>query len=223
MMVVMYRVCVLANLALAVGCGRGGFEPEIDATQVPCGERTFANAPMSSHIDRFATGVLDDRYFHSGCITQAGGELVAAPSANQPDPAYCLVFSMQTYHLTCDAVSVQVTESVAPELGVQTVMYIGNTDDQVIHIIGEGGGIALEGDDAGPIDLSGGGWWRLRETGGVLHFDTAPDGIAWVQRAEIATPFSLDDAQISLGAGTYKAVTSPGKARFRCLNTGPGC
>jgi hypothetical protein len=222
-MVVMHRLWVLATSVLAAGCGRGGFDPIVDATQVPCSERTFATPPMSSHVDRFDTGVLDDQYFHTACITQVGGELVAAPRAGQEAADYCLVFTRTTYHLTCDSVSLQLTESVAPELGVQTVMYIGNTDDQVVHIVVERGGIAMEEAPAGPLDLTNGGWWRLRETGGTLHFDTAPDGIAWEQRAEIPTPFSLDDAQISLGAGTYKAVAGPGRARFRCLNTGPGC
>jgi hypothetical protein len=60
----------------------------------------------------------------------------------------------------------------------------------------------------------------LAEADGEITFSTSPDGAVWTVRQQTPAPFPLENARVSLGAGTWQAEASPGVARFDNLNSG---
>ncbi len=222
---------VLLTLGTAA-CGRVGFEPlggeAFDARpDVPanyCATATFDNPAASSFVEDFTTSAWAVGV--SGCASISPGELVATPASNSAQ--YCFLESQLDLHLTCNSLTVRVPEVTAPLLRVQTFIYV-TSGATPLYLILEGTGLQMG--QPGDIDSfassdfnhSRDAWWRIREFEGATFFDTAPDGVAWVQRMQIPTPFSFDHVKLTLGAGTYEAVANPGRARFRCFNQPPPC
>ncbi len=64
-------------------------------------------------------------------------------------------------------------------------------------------------------------WWRIREAGGNVYFETSANASTWTVRRTIAKPFDLSSVKVSLSAGTYQTTSSPGTAQFDNLNTPP--
>jgi hypothetical protein len=65
-------------------------------------------------------------------------------------------------------------------------------------------------------------WWRIRESGGTLFWETAPDGKAWVVQAQLsALPFAIDVLDVDVMSGTYQSQASPGQSHFDNLNLPP--
>jgi hypothetical protein len=64
-------------------------------------------------------------------------------------------------------------------------------------------------------------WWRLREAGGSLLWETSSDGRAWTVKRQAAVPFALDVVRLELGVrtnATMPGAISIGTPRF---NAGP--
>ena len=64
-------------------------------------------------------------------------------------------------------------------------------------------------------------WWRIREAGGNVYFETSSNASTWTIRRTIAKPFDLSSVKVSLSAGTYQITNNPGTAQFDNLNTPP--
>jgi hypothetical protein len=114
---------------------------------------------------------------------------------------------------------------------VETVVYFQSaTSDGSFVVTGlileDGAFLFLRPDktyvDAGrydPSDL----WWRLRESGGVLYFDTSMDGKTFQNRGSIPDPAPLDSVTVGLGAGENVDAGDAGEAEFRCYNLPGSC
>lgn len=57
-------------------------------------------------------------------------------------------------------------------------------------------------------------FWRLRQQGGTSYWDTAPDGVTYVQQTSLAGFFTPTAATITFGAGASAVVNNGGRARF---------
>jgi hypothetical protein len=57
-------------------------------------------------------------------------------------------------------------------------------------------------------------WLRIRETGGNLLWETAPDGSTWTTRRTISSPFSLASVKFTFYSGTFDFEATPGTAVF---------
>jgi hypothetical protein len=65
-------------------------------------------------------------------------------------------------------------------------------------------------------------WWRIRESGGTIFWETAPDGKSWTTLVMAAAPaFSLDALDVSLVGGTWEVETSPGAVAYSSFNLPP--
>ncbi len=42
-------------------------------------------------------------------------------------------------------------------------------------------------------------WWRIREAGGTLYLETAPQGKVWTERLSAPSPSYLNDVVVGLG------------------------
>jgi glucose/arabinose dehydrogenase len=64
-------------------------------------------------------------------------------------------------------------------------------------------------------------WWRIREAGGKIFYETSANGQTWTTRQTLAKPFDITNLGVRLTAGTTSAVASPGSAKFDNLNLPP--
>lgn len=196
--------------------------PDAPAGDAGCG--VFALPGTSSLTDDFSQG-LGPKWQQIGesCVSETGGNLLAEPLAGAA-LSYCRVLTVGQYHLACDELVVKVPEVTSSTLGAQTFIYVSEGSDHVVELILEGGGFAIGLVDGGtiavtgpPFDPASDLWWKLRGAGGELFFETSADGATWNPRGHGPVPSPLTRVQISLGAGIYKPVASPGRARFRLL------
>lgn len=68
-------------------------------------------------------------------------------------------------------------------------------------------------------------WWRVREAGGSVFFETSPTGApgSWTALYSRTNPFALTALTLKLFGGTYASVATPGVPKFDNLNLpGPG-
>jgi hypothetical protein len=212
-------------LVVLAGCGRVDFDDvtardarDVDVPDaVPpgfCQTATFGNPAASSLQDDFTTPYTDRwRPNPSGCISQNGTELVAAPT--NPAGEYCFATTLGDVHLTCDSIFMRVPEVTNPILRVQTLIYVTSIPDGLtFNVLLEAGGLQMGGlgssqRDTAPYDPVLDVWWRLGERDGEVTFDTSQDGVSWREL---------------MRAGTYDTVPpAPGQARFRCYNVPPPC
>jgi hypothetical protein len=67
-------------------------------------------------------------------------------------------------------------------------------------------------------------WWRIREAGGTVHFETSSDACNWTEQGSMATP-ALDDGgvEVDLGFGVpgMDPKLAPATATFDHLNALP--
>ena len=63
-------------------------------------------------------------------------------------------------------------------------------------------------------------FWRIRENGGAVYWDTSSDGTTWTNQAFVADAalFSLEACTVELYAETYGSSLNPGVAQFSVLN-----
>jgi hypothetical protein len=208
----------------------GGGTDEADAPGTECG-RTFTTPAVSSLQAAFDDALSDAWWSTDACVHVSGGELVAEPAPSQSQ--YCFIQTSGFYHLTCDALTVKVPEITSSVVGVQTVIYVaprGATTAQQLRVLLEGGEFSVDLEEGASIPLPDPTydpgrdvWWRLREANGETYFETSFNGTEWSVRGHAPDPVSLDDVQISIGAGAYQQVASPGRARFDCYNMPAPC
>lgn len=56
-------------------------------------------------------------------------------------------------------------------------------------------------------------WWRVRESGGTIFWETSPDGAAWTTQVSWASPYAAPTAsQVYMGSGYFGA--DPGAGSF---------
>jgi hypothetical protein len=193
-------------------------------------DRGFGTPAASSFTDDFSAGFGGNwQTFGATCVAPTAGELVASPAASTPND-FCIAWTTSLYHLTCDTLTIKVAEATNPILGAQTFIYVG-TSKGLLTIIKEAAGFGLSWPpdagaptvNLGPYDPAVDVWWRLRATRDELYFETSTDGTTWTTRGHAPVPVSLDSVNIGLGAGVYKSVATPGKARMHCYNAPAGC
>ena len=63
-------------------------------------------------------------------------------------------------------------------------------------------------------------WWRIRDVGGMIHWDTSPDGVTWMNRRMLASPIALTRVMVDLSAEN-PSLAAPGAAHFDDFNSAP--
>jgi hypothetical protein len=161
----------------------------------------------------------------------ADGELVLTPS--QTGPRYAGVMTERHYDLRGDAVAMDIPQVVADAPGTEVLLRAmrGNWSDGSITMAYAEGRLWFirveNGDDVLNMDVAydpvAHRHWRLREDGGVVHFETSPDGQAWTSRATTAAPTWAAFAAVEISAGHWDNDTASvpvGAARIASVNGG---
>lgn len=64
-------------------------------------------------------------------------------------------------------------------------------------------------------------WWRIREEGSTVYFETSPDGLDWTTRHSVPTPPGIATMRLGLGLVPGTDPSPPLETRFDDLNGTP--
>lgn len=157
-------------------------------------------------------------------IAETGGQLIINLQSN--NPVYDGYYSVNTYDLTGSQVTVRQIQGPSSLSGCQQMMFVQLDNSNKISIVIDGPNITFVLTAAGvdsivttARDDAAMSWWRIRESGGTIFWDTSSDGSSWANRRNSASTFSVTSVVAELAAGTWQNVASPGTAIFDNFNT----
>ena len=186
----------------------------------------------SSLRDDFSSGVIGDEWAGSyqtgGCTYSETGGVFDISLASTGTAGAALV-SASGYDLTGDAVFAALSTPPAADSNVFTYLRASTSagDNVEVTLIGsslvaaENVGTTFSMLASVPYDPVAHRFWQLAESGGMLAWQTSPDGVAWTTQFSSAPPISLVGVNLSIGAGTTDVVASPGHAIFSTFDQLP--
>jgi hypothetical protein len=186
----------------------------------------------SSLRDDFNAGAIGDQWAGSfmmgGCtLSEAGGNAQAALVAGGAQE--CSLVSASAYDLTGDAMFTSL--ATPPSANGQVYSYLRasapNGDNVEVTLIGTtlacgtNTGTSFTMTCTVAYDAVAHKFWQLAESGGMLSFQTSPDGSTWTTLVSQPPPFTLVGVNVAIGAGTNAAVAAPGTAAFSTFDQLP--
>jgi hypothetical protein len=220
--------------------------PTPTITQLP----TFTPTPVPSGLiglsDNFNDYVIGSQW-NTGWLEGTADNAVTlaettqlriTPRSSFAGTAYNGYLSAITWDLTSKAVIVQAVQQAGPGTHAQTNLDIGSDSTHWFGIhwtTATDTGLStmfFDYTDAGGVqrvaarkdyNSTADSWWRIRNSGTSILFETSPDGLSttWVQRASTPTAWDITALRVNLIAGTFDSVASPGVAIFDNLNVPP--
>lgn len=196
----------------------------------PDGSSTFACGTVGAIQEHFASAEspIGRPYATYDIATTMAGQLEISLTTPSGRGYGGFVAGFRTA-LRDDAMSVRVIEvPVGTELNSDTYfgVFRGATHGAAFSLMGSMLGMYVEDGASDPARVivpynpTLHAYWRIREEGGTLHFETSRDGTAWDPPIRSApTPSFADDVRIELGAGIQGPGAS-GRAIFDDLNGG---
>jgi hypothetical protein len=154
----------------------------------------------------------------------------------RPDPwtpwSFAGYYSTTLYDLHQSAVTVEVAQILSAPYQAYTYLELKSQWGEADKVwIAAGDGNVYAEQQVGyartnlltiPYDAYMHRWWRIRESGGSVFFETSPDGCGWTTQVAVADPFPLNTMMIGFGTGTYDlADADPGAGVFDNLNVPP--
>jgi len=183
--------------------------------------------------DNFDDGIIGPQWnspYESGVtVTETGGELVITPPTTASVPIFGGLESLQDYDVTGCQVSARVTEVPNEDTNAYAVLYLKTNNDS-LEIIKDASELVFKtviGGNHDPLaavtyDPTQHAYWRLRESSGVVYWETSANGQSWTTQASKDSPLPITAVTIGLGGGAYQAESNPiGKVRFDDLNVLP--
>jgi hypothetical protein len=186
-------------------------------------QRVASAAELSSFTDAFGATSIDPLRWRSvGTVSQAGGVLSLGCT-----PAYSSLTSFRSYSLVDSHVAVHVT-GLPTDTGGSTetlLTFLGDADNLLSIEKRGAASLVCTSRDAGVPTTStvawdgpNMAWWRIREFGSVVYFETSADGATWATRATVPTPSFAGAGAAQLSCGYSGTETSPGSATFDDFN-----
>jgi hypothetical protein len=131
------------------------------------------------------------------------------------------------YDLTGSGICAKVSPYLAP--GAATSILLGVSTGNEVLLGYAGGTLAVNRNIGGTqttlfttaYSPAAHAWWRVRETGSIVFFDTSPDGATWTTRyscADYVLGFPLTSLGVTFQAGVYSGGTG-GISYVRAVNT----
>jgi hypothetical protein len=189
--------------------------------------------PMSTIVDNFNATAPSTQWARRYAdppetVTQGSGQLLItlASTAN----VYGGYGSSASYRLTGSAILVQVPVVPTAATGAQAFVSLAAPGNNALAMVEENATLSARVTVAGTSTIVGSfsydatqhAWWRIRESGGTIYWETAPDGKTWTTQAtNAALAFGIDVLDVNLSGGTWQAVASPGMVAYSSLNLPP--
>lgn len=185
---------------------------------------------IATLTEDFSSGSMDGSKWgiltNGGSSSQSTGQLVVSPLSNSP--GYEGYYSLITYDLTNSAIYVANIQGLSTDVGAETLLSLqfGSSANALMLLSAQTGYIMrirtanVDNDTYfTPRDETANRWWRIREKYGNIYWDTSSDCINWTNRRIAVPTFAITDLNITIGAGTWQNVASPGQAIFDNINT----
>lgn len=161
-----------------------------------------------------------------------GSPSIVAGQLSVPTVAtYAGAATSRGYSLTDSSVYVQVVTASGTSGTRQNALKckVNNSNLNSVEMLLDGGVFKGRVTKAGvdtDVTLNGGtynatthAWWRVRESGGTVYWDTAPDGTTWTNLGSAAHGLTLTAVNVFLQSGYYGTETTPPAAVYDNLNT----
>jgi hypothetical protein len=162
-----------------------------------------------------------------GTASESNGALRLAPSAWNSS-SQIAVDSRAVYSLTGSSASVKVPGVVSAGCGVNSRFVLRLDNRNSLGFWFECGTLyaysTVNGATTFAAQLTYSAtshlYWRIRESGGTVSWETSPDQARWTVRGSrgTSTLFALDAIKVRFFAETYAGLASPGVARYAYLN-----
>jgi len=189
--------------------------------------------PIASLVDDFNDGVQAPIWERSwedvdGMLRENGGALELALVEGSEE--YASYQAAPGFDLGGSALTVEVPLVQDAASKASAGVFLEGREGQEIDMVYEEGSLHFTIESGGvesnvgsiaysPVDHR---WWRVREEGGALHWETSPNGKTFTERASLSPlPFPVHSLDVNLGGGTWTAQPAPGMARFDNLNLPP--
>lgn len=162
-------------------------------------------------------------------LSRSNGKISITPASSQTGTLYNGLQSNRTFNFTDGITFVKLDQ--APSGTAVAELSVFSDINNKLSIYVENGTIYFNQTITGTpsnttltYDPSAHRWWRIRHeyTDDTIKYDTSPDGIAWTNRRSVSrSTLVITSMRLSIGAGTYESVASPGVATFDNLNRHP--
>jgi len=183
--------------------------------------------------DDFNDGTIGpawDTTLYGVTVAEVGGELVFDMNLD-PAGTFGKVQTMASYDLTACRAVVRVTGVPDPLGYAALVLYLASDNTSYLEIIESDAELTFKYWLTGnshvlatiPYDAALHAWWRLRESGGAVYWETSADGKVFTSHATLMPPpFPVTELQLSLTTGAGASMTPPaGGGHFDDLNLPP--
>ncbi len=223
--VCMNGVCVPPGQSSDGGNSVADAEPQVGADAAPDAGTAQATcggiALLQDNFDIPGHGPIWDQWSDSGASANEGSGLFHVNLDAGTADAWAGRTSRALYDLTGSSIAVTV-----PQVGGQhTVLEVRDPDGRRLQMdyhdsrlyakALDVNGTQLAGDSAA-YDAVAQARWRIREDGGMIYWETSPDGQSYTELHHAPVPFAVDSVRGLLAAGGQLASAS--EAQFDDLN-----
>lgn len=171
-------------------------------------------AKISTLTDNFATQD-NAKWTYSG-PTVSGGQLNIVPTLSYPD-----LFSASTYDLTSSEFVLQVVQNAGSGTGATSLtlkIYVDSSNSISFSIPGGTSSTmtmretvaGVDSDTTTAYTTSGMQWFKIRESGGTIYWETSADGTSWTTQRSKTTTLTLTAVHAEVYCGFWQATPTPG-------------
>lgn len=186
---------------------------------------TPTNTPMNQLQDAFTGTTIDATKwstFGTAAQTTQNGTLNVAPTANAP--GYFGIVSKQNYDLTGSSLLADVSQTTGAGAAETQLMAELDANNRAVIMRSNNNLVArlstnnVNSDTSVAYNATSMKWWRIREAGNTIYFETSPDSVTWTVRRQTAKTFDVTALKVRISVGTWANVAAPGTAKFDNLN-----
>lgn len=189
---------------------------------------------------RFLSGVTNGNNTATvgGTVNETGGAMTVAPTASTATVAYNGYVSQNLYDLTGSGIYISVSSIASSPAGEQIYFAVGPDTDHTYGFYKDAANLVFFFRNGTTLTTVTGivfsgtshRWWKIRESGGTIFFDTGPHPPAtnppssgeYTNQASVALSSSIipdkTAVKVGFGAGTNVSVASPVTPLFNGIN-----
>jgi hypothetical protein len=161
-------------------------------------------------VDDFSSGAIGTLWTASmmgACTYRESSSAVTFTMTGLAATSLCEYMSTSAYDLTSSQIYINIPAITSYYPPVSDFLRLSNAGGQFISLSFLGSNQLSEiASVAGAVTSSyvaaNEGWWRLRESGGILYWETSPDSTTWNIKRQTPTPFPPTAVQVELGVST---------------------
>ena len=205
---------------------------DLSASTIPPDGGTGVCGKVAVLVDPFTTTNNDPLLnpYATGGLTgsEGGGMLTVTLPANATNGNEAGFPSQAFYDISDSAVSIELPQMVDGSTTAYAGFSVNRDDNNFLELSQESGTLNIDSvENKGrsrltsiPYDPVMHRWMRIRESGGTVYLETAPDGTTWATQGMVATPTWVDYAIVNIFAGADGTVNNGGTAQWQQLNNG---